>query len=66
MKTGSQFRVGDGIKFEIDSIMWSDGASVEVEGGYYEGNVSGSHNTYRVRCENGDWRVISDKMNVLY
>lgn len=58
IKPGTEFRVGVGIKFEIRSIIWLDKTTVEVEGGYYEGNVSSSGNKYLLRCEDGVWKVI--------
>lgn len=62
VKPGSVFRVGNGIKFEIHSIIWLDETTVEIKGGYYEGNASSSGNTYRLRREDGAWKVINDKM----
>jgi hypothetical protein len=36
---------------------------VKVEGGYYEGNLSSSGNTYTVKMENGKWAVTNDEMH---
>ena len=61
VKPGSQFREGNGLKFRIDTINWLDKRTVEIEGGYYEGNVSASGNTYVLRRQKGSWRVIKKK-----
>lgn len=61
VKLGSHFRVGNGLKFRIDSIIWLDDVTVEVGGGYFEGGESASGNTYVLRRQNGSWRVIKKK-----
>ena len=63
VKQGSQFQVGNGLKFRIVRISWLDDINVEVGGGYYEGNVSSSGNTYHLRRKDGTWKVISFKRN---
>lgn len=54
---------GRGLLFEIDSIKWLFDTEVEVAGGYYEGNVSSSGNTYTVRLQDGKWMVVEDRMH---
>ena len=61
VKPGSQFQEGNKLKFRIDTLVWLDEATVEVEGGYYEGNASASGNTYVLRRQKGIWRVIKKK-----
>ena len=62
VKPGSQFREGKkGLKFRIETLTWLDKRTVEIEGGYYEGNVSASGNTYVLRRQKGSWRVIKKK-----
>ncbi len=63
VKPGSEFKVDSGLKFRIDRIKWLDKNKVEIEGGYYEGNVSSSGNTYILQKKRGVWEVISDKMH---
>jgi hypothetical protein len=62
VKPGSQFRIGNGLKFRIDTLVWLDEATVEVEGGYYEGGLSASGNTYVLRRQKGSWRVIKRRL----
>jgi len=59
VKVGSGFSVGKGVKFRINSLKWIDKVTVEVEGGYYEGNVSASGNIYRLLRQDGTWKVIA-------
>lgn len=35
----------------------------EIKGGYYEGALSASGNTYRVRLVNGRWVIVSDRLD---
>jgi hypothetical protein len=57
----SEFQLGKGLLFNIDTLVWLDEVTVEVEGGYYEGGLSASGNTYVLRRENGTWKVIKKK-----
>jgi hypothetical protein len=50
------------IIFQVTSIQWLGETEAEVEGGYYEGNLSSSGNVYRVIYENKEWVVKEDKM----
>jgi hypothetical protein len=51
---------GRGLVFRILSIAWLDEDTAEVRGGYYEGVLSASGNTYTVKREKGAWRVTGD------
>jgi len=57
VRRGSQFRQGAGLRFRIGSFKWTGENTAEVEGGYYEGNLSASGNTYRVEKTNAGWKV---------
>lgn len=61
VKAGSEFSEGKGLNFRIDTLIWLDEVTVEAEGGYYEGNVSASGNTYRLERQDGTWKVITKK-----
>ena len=54
---------GSGLIFNITRITWLDATTAEVDGGYYEGGLSSSSNTYRVIRRGGKWTVTRDKMN---
>lgn len=49
--------------FRVSSITWISATEVKVDGGYYEGNLSASGNTYTVKMENGKWAVSNDEMH---
>jgi hypothetical protein len=49
--------------FRVSSIKWISDAEVRVDGGYYEGSLSASGNTYTVKMENGKWEVTNDEMH---
>ena len=51
-----------GLIFRVTVIKWITGSRVEVGGGYYEGQVSSSGNTYYVEKRDGKWVVVRDKM----
>lgn len=51
--------------FELGAIRWIGKNSVEVEGGYYEGNLSSSGNTYRLIRQGNKWKVSKDTMNYI-
>ena len=48
--------------FRLKKIIWLNSNTAEVEGGYYEGNLSSSGNSYRVKRSNGKWIVESDTL----
>jgi hypothetical protein len=52
-----------GLVFYVGHIDWKSDSEVDVEGGYYEGNLSASSNTYTLRKVNGKWMVIKDTLN---
>jgi hypothetical protein len=63
---GSAWRTGNkGLFFRVTSIAWISDTEVEVVGGYYEGNVSSSGNTYTVKKDTGKWQVTNDKMGTI-
>lgn len=51
-KTGER-----GVVFCTGKIRWISETEVEVQGGYYEGNLSASGGGYRVKKVNGKWTV---------
>ena len=54
---------GRGLVFRQATIRWINDNEVEVEGGYYEGGLSASGNTYKAGRKDGKWVVASDKMH---
>jgi hypothetical protein len=65
VRPGSQFKMGDGLSFYVGEMKWVDGTHVEVYGGYYEGLLSASGNTYTVEKRNGKWVVTGDQLQVI-
>jgi hypothetical protein len=63
VKRGSQFRAGGGLQFRIDSFKWTGDNTAEVRGGYYEGNLSASGNTFRVQKTDSGWKVTGRSMS---
>lgn len=53
----------EGLVFRVTFIRRVGLREFEVKGGYYEGLLSGSGNTYRVRLVNGRWTVVQDRMD---
>ena len=51
-----------GLIFRVTAITFVGADVAIVEGGYYEGNMSSSGNTYRVERKDGVWVVTDDKM----
>lgn len=51
--------------FRVSKIIWISDTEVTVEGGYEEGNMSSSGNTYTVKKQNEKWGVTNDQMNVI-
>jgi len=49
-----------GLLFTVDEIRWISATEVEVDGGYYEGGLSASGNTYTLTLEDGRWSVTRD------
>jgi hypothetical protein len=52
-----------GLIFRLESVRCSGESSCEVNGGYYEGNLSSSGNTYTLEKRDGKWVVTKDVMN---
>jgi hypothetical protein len=52
-----------GILFRITTIKWITPSRVEVSGGYDEGRLSSSGNTYYIEKRNGKWVVVRDEMH---
>ena len=53
---------GQGIILRIERIRRIDADTMDVDGGYYEANLSASGNTYRVKRRDGSWEVVCDAM----
>ncbi len=53
----SDFKQGQGLIFRVDKIKLVGKDRVEVEGGYYEGNLSASGVTFTVERKDGRWTV---------
>lgn len=51
--------------FRVSKITWTSDTEATVDGGYDEGNVSSSGNTYTVKKQDGKWAVTNDHMNVI-
>jgi hypothetical protein len=63
VRPGSEFETGAGLLFSVDRIKDIDPMTVEVEGGYYEADLSSSGNSYRLELHDPSWVVVSDQMN---
>ncbi len=56
-------RTGDkGIVLRVGRIRWVSSTEVDVDGGYFEGGVSASGNTYRVVKRGLRWVVVKNTM----
>jgi hypothetical protein len=63
VKAGWRFSLGSsGVLYRIGGIKRTGEDSAEVYGGYYEGNLSASGNTYYVVRKGGKWVVERDEM----
>gem|GEM_PF-3393868 len=58
MKTGER-----GLLFDLGEIRWISDDTVEIDGGYYEGGLSASGNTYFLKKKTGKWIVERDRMH---
>lgn len=63
VRPGSQFVEGWGVLYSIHEIRRTGDKSAEVSGGYYEGNLSSSGNTYYLIRQDGKWIVERDRMH---
>lgn len=52
-----------GIIFRIGQLSWESATDAAIEGGYYEGSLSSSGNTYHVKKVNGAWVVTGDELS---
>jgi hypothetical protein len=52
-----------GLIFRTEAIKWISDTEAQVEGGYYEGGLSASGNTYYLRKTDGKWIVEKDIMH---
>ena len=52
-----------GLVFRVGKINWISATEVGASGGYYEGGLSSSGNTYSLSKRLFKWRVTEDKMN---
>lgn len=63
VRKGSEFAVEqEGVLFRVGAVKWIDDSTVEVHGGYYEGELSSSKNVYRLVRKDGKWVVERDQM----
>jgi hypothetical protein len=60
---GWRFTMGSGVLYRIGGIKRTGKDAAEVYGGYYEGNLSSSGNTYYVVRKDGKWVVDRDEMH---
>lgn len=63
VQKGSEFKVGNGLAFRVITIKRVSETKVEVSGGYYEGNLSSSGNSYFVEKKDGKWVVTGERMH---
>ncbi|MFL5244891.1 MAG: hypothetical protein ACJ8FY_22545 [Gemmataceae bacterium] len=63
VKAGWRFSRGSGVLYRIDVIRRTGVDSAEVDGGYYEGNLSSSGNTYYVVRKDGKWVMEREEMH---
>ena len=52
-----------GLEFRVGRVNWISATEVGARGGYYEGGLSASGNTYSVRKRLFRWSVTEDEMN---
>jgi hypothetical protein len=65
VRKGSEFKVGNGLAFRVITIKRVSETKVEVSGGYYEGDLSSSGNSYFVEKKDGKWVVTGVEMHWL-
>ena len=61
-RKGSEFAIGKGLKFRVESIERIEKNKVRVSGGYYEAGLSSSGNIYTVVRKNESWIVEKNEM----
>ena len=62
VKKGSEFILGQDIKFSVYHFRWINNRIVDVEGSSYANNMNGTGHTYRIIRKKGRW-VIDDIFN---
>lgn len=62
VKNGTEFEIGKGLKFRIESWKWKSDDELELTGGYYEAGLSASGNRFTMVRKNGKWIVEKDQM----
>ena len=62
VKKGSNFAIGRGLVFSIESIDRIDENTAQVYGGIYEAGLSSTGNLYTVVRKSGKWVVVKDEM----
>ncbi len=65
VRIGSDFAIGKGIEFRIDSWKWVSDKKVELTGGYFAGPLNGSGNSYTLVRKDGKWIVEDDEMFII-
>jgi hypothetical protein len=60
-----QRKSGHDLFFRIQRLDWRSDTEVWVSGGYWEGNLSSSLESYRVRLKNGKWGVDGARMEAI-
>jgi hypothetical protein len=65
--TADQCQRGSGhdLFFRVQRLDWRSDTEVWVSGGYWEGNLSSSKESYRVRFKNGKWVVDGARMEAI-
>ncbi|HYX23433.1 MAG TPA: hypothetical protein VFC23_04710 [Thermoanaerobaculia bacterium] len=58
-------KAGKSLYFRIMKLQWIKDSEVWVRGGYWEGNLSSSIESYRVVFENGKWAVKGARMHAI-
>jgi hypothetical protein len=56
---------GHDLFFRVQRLDWRSDTEVWVSGGYWEGNLSSSKESYRVRFKNGKWVVDGARMEAI-
>jgi hypothetical protein len=56
---------GRDLFFRVQKLDWRSDDEVWVRGGYWEGNLSSSAESYRVRRKNGKWTVDGARMEAI-
>jgi len=67
VRSADQCQRGSGhdLFFRVQRLDWRSDTEVWVSGGYWEGNLSSSKESYRVRFKNGKWVVDGARMEAI-